>query len=192
MSEEFSLNSRDNLNPDMELIKDEISKGKYPPLPKIPNKPLPPMPKYFPSAHEIKTYQKVKPFFPDGTRRLSEEEKESYIKKFEENKTAKSNGIRAIDETKDRPIKKKKYNLLMVLSVLGVISLFGFLTIGGVFAYLAWNDGTLKDTFICPDLNINENAIKCESAQCPACPEVVIPACPEPADVRVYCGNQTT
>src|SRR3990167_7373769 len=119
--------------PFREAIKGEVNKGIFPPLPKLPPKEK----QYFPTANEIETFRKVKPFFPDGTPKYSEEEKEELINKWNSNPKVEKNGIGAIDTEKETPIKKRKYNWLVFLAIVGVIAVIGILAIGGVFGYLA-------------------------------------------------------
>lgn len=118
-----------------------------------------------------------------------EKQKERILKNWNDNPEVKNNGITAIDTKKKKPVKKKIYAVLVILSIFGILFL---IIISGAIIWSVYKEGSLVPNFnmTCPDVTIEEGAISCGDT---ACPDVEIPSCPLCPDCncKVYCGNET-
>jgi hypothetical protein len=179
----MELNNRTNLNPDLRNIKNGMDEF-YP----TPNQ-------YFPTAEDLDSAKKVedwkKESFPvkDDS---EEERKRQRISSWNNKPEVKESGIEAIDKDNTLPVPKRKFQLMKILTIVGIVSLIGILLIGAVFAYLAW-DGKLKDatSLVCGNTNvtvvpaeINLQPTNCGDCNCPNL------SCPAD-NIRLYCRNET-
>lgn len=131
----------------------------------------------------VKEVTTEKKHFPDGIEKLDNRKKDEQIRRWNEEPMVKKNGIRAIDTEKETVIGNKKYAWIKSTSIIGVIALIIIAGAGGIFAYLAWNDGTL----LSPIEVINN--VTCGDTVIPECPSII--ECPIMECPNVQCGACT-
>ena len=130
-------------------------------------------------------------FVPKKTPALSNSEREKYLNEFRGDEVAKNSKIGIVDETKEKPVTLKKYGWMKFFTTLGIIALIIIAGAVALFAYLAYNDGTLlsePSSLICGNTTLNVEPTTCPSL--PAIPSC--PTCPKCPEVNVYCNNQTS
>lgn len=102
------------------------------------------------------------------------------IEEWNSNPDVKKAGVMAIDIS--------KYQIIKILALLGILSLVGIAISLGVFAYVAWNDGTLlspASSMTCGNTNVSVEPMSCPP--CPACN--VNLKCPEDTKQNITCPS---
>ncbi len=112
--------------------------------------------------------------FPDGTAKLSLPDKKKVMKEWNNKPYIKQNKIKAVDISEFEIIKKVAY--------IGVGAAVVIAIAFAVFAYIAWEDGTLQDpAMICGNTTIGFDE---GSVQCGACdPTFTCPDCNAECDL---------
>jgi len=154
MKDEFNLNDKNNLNPD---------------VPKF--KPLP-------TEVPIETKGSIT--------------KEEQINHWNNKPEIKNNKIKAIDTEVYDEIKKGNHKLIKFLSVIGIIALLVIAGSVGMFAYLAYTDGTLLEKpleLVCGDNTCGEN--NCVNECNKICGNVTCGDCIFPEELVISYKNET-